>query len=110
MYHPLPFYRRLGRPASNKHQSTSACIHFSLLLFLSSPEPHSGLELKTLEAVLCCARDGVLSQAARGFGVSSLDTFSSCPAIALGTLLWVAWLERGYARETQRALPASASL
>lgn len=53
MYHPLPFHRGLGRPASNKHQPTYAFIHFSLLLLLSNPEPHSSLELKALEAVLC---------------------------------------------------------
>lgn len=110
IYHPLPFHKGLGRPTSNKHQPTSACIHFSLLLFLSRPEPHSGLELKALEAVLCCACDGALAQAVRGCGFSSLDPFSSCLAIALGTLLWVAWLERGWARGTQRALTASASL
>lgn len=101
-YHPLPFPTGLGRLASNRHQPTSACVHFSLCLLLSRPEPHSGLELKALEALLCCAGDRALAQAAGGCGVSSLDTFSSLLAMAPGILLWVALLQRGWVRGTQR--------
>ena len=46
----------------------------------------------------------------RGCGVSSLEVSKSRLAVGLGTLLWVALLQRGWDWETQRALPASAML
>jgi len=44
------------------------------------------------------------------WSLSFLRISSSCLAMALGTLLWMALLERGWARGKQRALPASATL
>jgi len=46
----------------------------------------------------------------RGCGVSSLEVSRSCLAVGLGTLLWVALLQRGWDWGTRRALPASAML
>jgi len=46
----------------------------------------------------------------RGCGVSSLENFRSCLAMAMCTLLWVALLESEWARGKQRALPASTLL
>jgi len=46
----------------------------------------------------------------RGCGVSSLEVSRSHLAVGLGTLLWVALLQRGWDWGIQRALPASAIL
>ena len=46
----------------------------------------------------------------RGCGVSFLEVSRSRLAVGLGTLLWVALLQRGWDWGTQKALPASAML
>lgn len=63
------------------------------------------------EALWYCVGAGALAQAAhRGCGFSSLEMSKSHPDLALGTLLWMALLEKRLGQASQRAQPASATL
>ena len=62
------------------------------------------------EALLRCASDRALAQVAqRGSGIS-LEISKSHLDMALGALLWVPCLYRGWARGTQKSLTISVML
>lgn len=61
------------------------------------------------EPLLCCAGTEVLAQDAQRCCGILQEIFRSCLDIGLGSLLWVALLDWGRSRWTQRSLPTSPS-